>query len=394
MSILDAVREFEHELVTVRHSLHQHPELGFHEIRTSDIVAARLSSWGIDVQRGIAGTGVVGTLRCGTSERAIGIRADMDALPLQEKNAFAHASVVSGQMHACGHDGHTTMLLGAARYLASTRRFDGTVHFVFQPAEEGQGGARRMVEEGLFDRFPMAAIFAMHNRPGLPQGKLSIREGPVNACADSFEVVIDGHGGHAAHPYAAIDPIVIGAQIVLALQTIVSRNVHPMESAVLSVTTFQAGSAFNVIPEQVRLAGTVRTFSPAVRDQIERRMGEIVQLTAAAHGARAMLNYNRLFGAVINHPRETTWAQHAARTLLGREQVLTDHPPSMGSEDFCFMLEEMPGCYLNIGNGSADGGCVLHSPHYDFNDGNLVVGSAYWATLAEYLLSNDGPLHP
>jgi hippurate hydrolase len=386
LSALEAIRGFEHELVATRHSIHQHPELGFSEFRTSDLVASRLAAWGIEVHRGIAGTGVVGVLRAGSGKRSIGIRADMDALPLQEKNAFAHVSQVPGQMHACGHDGHTTMLLGAARYLAATKRFDGTVHFVFQPAEEGQGGARRMVEEGLFERFPMESIFGMHNRPGLEQGKLAVRPGPMHACADAFEVEIDGQGGHAAHPAASVDPVVVGAQVVVALQTIVSRNVPPLESAVVSVTMFQAGTAFNVIPDTVRLAGTVRTFSPRVRDLVERRMGEVVQLTAAAHGARANVRYQRLFGAVINHPKETEQALAAALRLLGPQGVATDHPPSMGSEDFCYMLDETPGCYLAIGNGAGEGGCVLHSPHYDFHDGNLVIGAAYWATLAEMLL--------
>ncbi len=377
------------DLTAWRHDLHAHPELAFQEHRTSQIVADKLESWGIEVTRGIAGTGLVGTLRAGTSARAIGLRADMDCLPMQEELDVPYRSVVPGRMHACGHDGHTTMLLGAARYLAETRHFDGTVHFIFQPAEEDGGGGRVMVEEGLFYRFPCDQVFGAHNDTELPAGTMQATVGQVNAAADDFWVHIHGRGGHAARPHRAIDPVVIGSHIVLALQTIVARGTDPLESAVLSICEFHAGSAGNVIPETAVLHGTVRTLDAVVRDETERRMDEIVRLTAQAHGAVAELRYERGYPSVINHAAVTARAVLAAERVLGAGRVVTQAVPRMGGEDFSYMAQRVPGCFVRIGMRDGDRFAVsAHNSRYEFNDDVLPLGAAFWATLVEQELSS------
>jgi len=367
-----------------RRDLHAHPELGFEEHRTSAIVAEKLASWGITVTRGIAGTGLVGTLRAGTSDRAIGIRADMDCLEMTEANDFAHRSTTPGRMHACGHDGHTTMLLGAAQYLAETRNFDGTVHFIFQPAEEGGGGGRVMVEEGLFDRFPCDMVFGAHNDTSLPIGTMQAAPGQASAASDRFWIHITGVGGHAARPHETIDPIVIGSHMVLALQQIVSRRVDPVAQAVLSITQFHAGSTGNVIPGGASLNGTVRTLDPAVQDMIEAAMHSTVAGIASAHGATARLEYERGYPSVINAPDPTLRVAQAADRLLGAGHIVTDAPARMGGEDFSYMAQRVPGCFVRIGQRDGDRfGVSVHNPLYDFNDDILPIGASFWATLVE-----------
>ncbi len=384
MPVHNRIAALQPELTAWRQDLHAHPELGFEEHRTSDAVAAKLSEWGITVTRGIAGTGLVGTLRQGTSGRAIGLRADMDCLAMTEENEFAHRSTAPGRMHACGHDGHTTMLLGAARYLAETRNFDGTVHFIFQPAEEGGGGGRVMVEEGLFRRFPCDMVFGAHNDPSLPAGHMQAVPGQVCAAADSFWIRIAGRGGHAARPHLSIDPVVVGSHTVLALQSAVSRRIDPLRSAVLSITQFHAGSAGNVIPDAAVLNGTVRTLDADVRDAMQRIMGETAEATAAAYGAMATLEYERGYPSVVNAPEPTARAARAAERLLGAGKVITDAPPTMGGEDFCYMAQAVPGCFVRIGQRDGDKGAVpLHNARYDFNDDILPVGASFWATLVE-----------
>lgn len=372
------------ELTAWRQDLHAHPELGFEEHRTSDLVAAKLAEWGIEVTRGIAGTGLVGTLRQGTSGRAIGLRADMDCLPMTEENEFAYRSTAPGRMHGCGHDGHTTMLLGAARYLAETRNFDGTVHFIFQPAEEGGGGGRVMVEEGLFRRFPCDMVFGAHNDPSLPVGTMQAVTGQACAAADSFWIRITGRGGHAARPHLSIDPVVTGSHVVLALQSAVSRRIDPLRSAVLSITQFHAGSAGNVIPDGAVLNGTVRTLDADVRDEMQRIMGETAAATAAAYGATATLEYERGYPSVVNAPEPTQRAVQAAERLLGPGKVVTEAPPTMGGEDFSYMAQAVPGCFVRIGQRDGDRGAVpLHNARYDFNDDILPIGASFWAGLVE-----------
>ncbi|MCY4394634.1 MAG: M20 family metallopeptidase, partial [Rhodospirillaceae bacterium] len=345
-------------------------------------------SFGIEVHRGLAKTGVVGRLRAGRSPNAIGLRADLDALNLLEKNDVDYRSKHDGKMHACGHDGHTAMLLGAARYLAETRNFDGTVHFIFQPAEEGGGGGRVMVEEGLFEQFPCTAVYGMHNWPGMPQGRIGVRTGAMMASADLFEIRIRGRGGHAAMPHYAIDPVVVGAQMVNALQTIASRTNDPLDSVVVSVTQFHAGTADNVIPDEAVLSGTCRALSPEGRDMIERRMRETVEGIAASHGIAAEFDYRRNYPVLVNTAEETQKAARAAAKVVGEANVAVDDPPVMGSEDFAFMLQAKPGSYVWIGNGvGAEGGCMVHNPHYDFSDEILPLGASYWATLVEQELA-------
>ncbi|MBC7800979.1 MAG: amidohydrolase [Gemmatimonadaceae bacterium] len=388
MPVHNRIADLSPELTEWRRDLHAHPELGFEEHRTSGIVAAKLAEWGIEVTRGIAGTGLVGTLRHGSSDRSIGLRADMDCLPMTEENAFAHASTTPGRMHACGHDGHTTMLLGAARYLAETRNFDGTVHFIFQPAEEGGGGGRVMVEEGLFDRFSCDMVFGAHNDTTLPIGTMQAAVGQVSAASDRFWVRITARGGHAASPHRAIDPVVIGSHIVLALQGIVSRRTDPLKSAVLSVTQFHAGSTGNVIPDTATLNGTVRTLDAEVRDEVERLMAQVVEATAAAHGAKAVLEYERGYPSVINAAEPTARAVQAAERLLGQGKVITAAPPGMGGEDFSYMALKVPGCFVRIGQRDGEKGAVsVHHPRYDFNDDILPIGASLWATLVEQELS-------
>ena len=390
MPLKAEIEAFAEEMRAWRRDIHAHPETAFEETRTSDIVAEKLDSFGIEVHRGLAKTGVVGTLTVGNSNRAIGLRADLDALDILEENTFDHVSRHAGKMHACGHDGHTTMLLGAARYLAKTKRFNGTVHFIFQPAEENLAGGRVMVEDGLFDLFPVEAVYGMHNQPGLPVGKFGVRVGPAMASADMFEITLTGKGSHAAHPHQGIDPIVTGAELVMALQRIAARSVNPIEAAVVTVTQFHAGTNMNVIPESVSIKGTCRALNLQVQDVIEARIREIVKGVSAAHGLKWDLRYDRRYPVLINTEEETVKAAKAAAAVVGAENVNTSHPATMGSEDFAWMLQEVPGCYIRVGNGEGEeGGCVVHNPHYDFNDSAAIYGASYWAALVEQELSVD-----
>ena len=383
MPVINRIAAIHDEMTAWRRDIHAHPELGFEEERTAAIVAEKLDSFGIQVHRGLAKTGVVGVLEGEPGEGAIALRADMDALPILEGNAVPHRSVNDGAMHACGHDGHTTMLLGAARYLAETRNFAGTVYFVFQPAEEGLGGGEAMVQEGLFERFPAGAVYGMHNWPGLPAGEIAVRTGPMMAACDEFTITVEGTGAHGAMPHLGIDPIVAAAQIVTALQSIVGRNVDPLEAGVVSVTKIHGGDAFNVIPQAVELAGTVRTFKPEVRDLIATGIERIAESSAAALGARARVNVEARFPATVNTAAETERAEAAATAVVGGAHVHRDIAPCMGSEDFAYMLQARPGSYIWIGNGQGPGGCFLHNPGYDFNDEILAIGASYWATLVE-----------
>ena len=388
MPVINRIADFHDDMTAWRRDIHAHPETAFEENRTADIVADKLESFGIEVDRGLAKTGVVGRLKAGTSAKAIGLRADLDALNLLEKNDFDYRSRHEGKMHACGHDGHITMLLGAARYLAETRNFDGTVHFIFQPAEEGGGGGKVMVDEGLFERFPCEAVYGMHNWPGMARGRIGVRTGAMMASADLFSIRIRGRGGHAAMPHHAIDPVVVGAQIVTALQTIASRTNDPLDSVVVSVTQFHAGTADNVIPDEAVLSGTCRALSPDGRDMIERRMRETVDGIAASHGIAADLDYRRNYPVLVNTAEETARAARAAAKVVGEANVAVDDPPVMGSEDFAFMLQAKPGSYVWIGNGvGEEGGCMVHNPHYDFSDEILPVGASYWAALVEQELA-------
>ena len=391
MAIINRIADFHEELTEWRHALHQHPETAFEEVWTSAFVAERLESFGIEVHRGLAETGVVGVLRGnGEGERKIALRADMDALDLTEANAFDHKSLNPGKMHGCGHDGHTTMLLGAAKYLAETRNFDGTVYFIFQPAEENEGGGRRMVEEGLFDKFPAESVWGMHNWPGMPVGTFAARSGPMMAAYDMFEIDVTGIGGHGAMPHLGVDPVLAASQIVVALQSIASRNVNPMESVVVSVTQIHGGDAYNVIPQQVRLSGTCRAFSPKVHDKIEPRMRRICENIAEAFGASAELRYEKRYPPTINAEAETEVAAAVAAEISGPDLVIRDPEPSMGAEDFAFMLREKPGSYVWIGNGPAGPGEQLHNQGYDFNDEVLPIGASYWSRLVETQLARAG----
>ncbi|MET4698677.1 amidohydrolase [Constrictibacter sp. MBR-5] len=389
MPIINRIAEFQSELTAWRRELHRHPETAFEEEWTSAFVAEKLESFGLEVHRNIAKTGLVAVLRGQTDNgRAIGLRADMDALDITEATGVPYASERPGKMHACGHDGHTVMLLGAARYMAETRNFDGTVYFVFQPAEENEGGARVMIEEGLFDRFPMDAVYGMHNRPGLPVGRMQMREGPSMAGFDIFEITIDGYGTHAARPHQGIDPVVVQAQIVMALQTIASRQVDPIESVVLSVTQVHGGDTWNVIPPRVVLRGTVRCFKPEVQDQTEASMRRICANIAAAYDARVEVRYERRYPPLSNDPAHIALCAEVASEVCGADNVTVGSPPGMGSEDFAFMLQEKPGAYVNIGNGALGqhGGTVVHNPGYDFNDEALTWGATFWTRLAEKAL--------
>lgn len=377
------------EFQALRQDLHRHPETAFEERRTSQIVADALESYGIEVVKGIAQTGVIGILRAGSSGRAIGLRADMDALNLQEANVFAHRSVNVGKMHGCGHDGHTATLLAAAAQLAESRNFDGTVYFIFQPAEEGQGGAQKMIEEGLFERFPMEAVFGLHNYPGLAVGSFAVRTGPIMAGTDRFDIVIEGVGGHAAMPHLASDPVVASAALIQALQTIVTRNKNPMDAAVLSITRIEGGASFNVIPDRVELSGTVRYFSEDARSVIEGRMEQLVDMIAAAHGCKGDLEYSRLIPATVNWPEQTSFSLAVLKATFGEDRICADVQPLMAGEDFAFMLAEKPGCYVLSGNGDAEASAAVHNPNYDFNDGAIPLGAAYWVRLAEAGLSRS-----
>jgi hippurate hydrolase len=383
MPIADRIALMHAELTEWRRDLHAHPELGFEETRTSDLVAAKLAAFGCEVHRGLGKTGVVGTLRAGAGRRSVGLRADMDALPITEANLFSHRSQHQGKMHACGHDGHTTMLLGAARYLAETRNFDGTVHFIFQPAEEGMGGAKAMVEDGLFEKFPCDAIFGMHNRPGLPLGHFAARAGPMMAAGAFFDIHVTGKGAHGARPETGIDSVMVAAHIAIALQTIVSRNAPPVETAVLSVTKIHSGDAYNVIPQTAELAGTVRAFSRDVMALIETSMRRIAKGVAEAFGATAEVDFRFLFAPTVNDVKETEFAAGICAALVGEQNVERNPALIMASEDFSFMLERVPGCYINIGNGEGEGGCEVHNPAYDFNDATLPLGASFFARLVE-----------
>ena len=388
VTAVDRIRDWQDELTAWRRDFHAHPELGFEEVRTSALVAERLASWGIEVHRGIGKTGVVGVLRNGNGQGRIGLRADMDALAMPEANGFAHRSTIEGKMHGCGHDGHTTILLAAARYLAETKNFDGTVHFIFQPAEEGRGGAQAMLADGLFERFPCDAVFGLHNRPGLPVGQFAIRPGPVMAGAVFFDIVVQGRGGHGARPESSVDPVIAGAQIVSALQTIVSRNVAALDSAVISVTGFTAGEAYNVIPDRVALKGTVRAFKVETMRLLEDRMRAVAQAVAAGFGATAEVTWREIAAPTINTPEEATAMADAAAALVGEAHVERNRSPVMGSEDFAYMLLEKPGAYIHVGNGTGDaGGCEVHNPHYDFNDAAIPYGAGMLATLVEQKLA-------
>ncbi len=389
MSIPDRIARMHAELTAWRRDLHAHPELGFEELRTSDLVAAKLAAFGCEVHRGLGGTGVVGTLRAGTSPRAIGLRADMDALPIEEANAFGHRSLHPGTMHACGHDGHTAMLLGAARYLAETRNFDGTAHFIFQPAEEGLGGAKAMVEEGLFQKFPCDAIFGMHNRPGLPLGQFAVRAGPMMAAGAFFDIRVTGKGAHGARPETGIDSVMVAAQIAIALQSIVARTVPPTETAVLSVTKIHGGDAYNVIPQTAQLSGTVRAFSREVMALVEAAMRRIARGVAEAFGATAEVDFRFMFAPTVNDAEQAEFAARICTELVGERNVERNPPLIMASEDFSFMLEQVPGCYINVGNGTGEGGCEVHNPGYEFNDAALPLGTSFFARLVEARLSKN-----
>jgi amidohydrolase len=394
MQLLDPIVQFQAELKQIRRDIHAHPELCFEEKRTADIVAQKLSEWGIPVIRGMGTTGVVGIIKKGKGNRAIGLRADMDALPVQEINSFAHASTHEGKMHACGHDGHTAMLLGAARHLLQHGDFDGTVYVIFQPAEEGGGGAKRMMEDGLFAKFPMEAVFGMHNWPGVAVGTFGVTAGPMMASSNEFEVVVKGRGAHAAQPHKGVDPIMIAVQIAQGWQTVITRNKSPIESAVLSITQIHAGSATNVIPDEATLVGTVRTFTSDVLDLVERRMRAIAEHTGAAFDAEIKFSFLRNYPPLINHAKETAFAVEVMRSVVGVQNVNASVEPTMGAEDFAFMLQEKPGCYVFIGNGEGAhrdsghglGPCNLHNPSYDFNDDVLPIGATYWVRLAEAYL--------
>jgi len=387
MGAIPTIEKFAPEMTGWRRDIHAHPELGFQEQRTSDLVATQLAAFGIEVHRGVGKTGVVGVLRAGSSTRTVGLRADMDALPIQEANTFDHRSRHEGRMHACGHDGHTTMLLGAAKYLAATRNFDGTVNFIFQPAEEGIGGAKAMIDDGLFKRFPCEAVFGMHNRPGMPLGRFAVKAGPMMAGGAFFDIDIEGRGAHGARPESGIDPVLAASHVIAALQSIVARNVRPVDTAVLSVTQVHGGDAYNVIPQKVRLSGTVRAFSNEVMELVGRNMARVAEGVASGFGAKAKTDFRVIFPPTINNPAEAEYAAGICAELVGAENVKRDPALIMASEDFAFMLNEVPGCYINIGNGDGEGACEVHNPSYDFNDRALPLGASFFARLVEKRLA-------
>ena len=386
MPIINSIAAMKEDMTDWRRDIHAHPELAFEEVRTSDLVAAKLAEWGIEVHRGIGKTGLVGVLKGrddGVSGRAIGLRADMDALPMEEENDVPYKSTNPGVFHGCGHDGHTTMLLGAAKYLAETRNFSGTVNFIFQPAEEGAGGGRLMVEEGLFDRFPCDEVYGMHNWPEMPAGQVAVVPGPIMAAADQFDIKITAKGGHAAMPHLCNDPVVIAAQMVTAFQSLVSRQTDPLDAAVISVTQLHVGSAHNVIAEEAMLAGTVRTFKPATQDMIEAGMERIARGLCDAFGAAVAFDYRRGYPATVNHPAQASFAAQVAAAVVGEGNVVEDRDPVMGAEDFSYMLLERPGAYLWLGQAGGPSACMVHNPRYDFNDEVLPVGASVFATMVE-----------
>ena len=389
MNLIDDIKAHHAELTAWRRDIHAHPELGFEEHRTADFVAQKLREFGLEVYTGIGKTGVVGALRVGNTMRSVGLRADMDALPIQEANTFDHCSKHEGVMHACGHDGHTIMLLGAAKYLAATRNFDGQVYFIFQPAEEGIGGAMAMIEDGLFQQFPCDAVFGMHNRPTLPVGQFAVRSGAMMAGGAFFDIDITGNGAHGARPESGIDPIVVAAQMVTAIQSIVSRNLRPIETAVVSITQLHSGDAYNVIPHTARLSGTVRAFSQDVMKMVETRMKGIAEGVAGSMGAQAVVDFRNIFAPTINNPTEAEFAAKICNDIVGAENVERNPPLIMASEDFSFMLEQVPGCYINIGNGGEEGSCEVHNPAYDFNDDAIPQGATFFARLVEERLAAE-----
>lgn len=396
MKVVDSIVTQAATLAAVRRDIHAYPELGFEEVRTADLVAQKLTEWGIPVHRGLGTTGVVGIVKGGSSSRAIGLRADMDALPMQEFNTFAHASQHAGKMHACGHDGHVAMLLAAAQHLATNRNFDGTVYLIFQPAEESGGGAREMMRDGLFEKFPMDAVFGMHNWPGMPVGSFAVSAGPVMASSNEFKITIRGKGGHAALPHNGLDPVPVACQLVQAFQTIISRNLKPIDAGVISVTMIHAGAATNVIPDSCELQGTVRTFTMEVLDLIEQRMKQVAEHTCAAFGASCEFEFVRKYPSTINSAPEAAFARQVMAGIVGQANVLAQEP-TMGAEDFAFMLQAKPGAYCFIGNGEGShreighggGPCMLHNPSYDFNDALIPLGASYWVRLAEAWLAQD-----
>ena len=396
MKLIDSIVTQAAGIATVRREIHAHPELCFKEVRTADVVASKLTQWGIPIHRGLGTTGVVGIVKSGTSTRAIGLRADMDALPMQELNTFAHASTQPGKMHACGHDGHTAMLLAAAQHLAANRHFDGTVYLIFQPAEEGGGGAREMIKDGLFERFPMDAVFGMHNWPGADVGHFAVSPGAVMASSNEFKITLRGKGGHGAMPHNAIDPVPVACQLVQAFQTIISRNIKPIDAGVISVTMIHAGEATNVIPNTCELQGTVRTFSLAVLDLIEQRMKQITDHICAAFAMTCDFEFKRNYPPTINSAFEAEFARRVMASIVGADKV-TAQEPTMGAEDFSFMLQAKPGCYAFIANGDGThrdmghggGPCMLHNASYDFNDELIPLGATYWVRLAQAWLKTE-----
>ena len=394
MNLLDSLVTQAAAITAIRRDIHAHPELCFEENRTADMVAAKLSEWGIPVHRGLGTTGVVGIVKNGTSSRAVGLRADMDALPIQEFNTFKHASQHPGKMHACGHDGHVAMLLAAAQHFARHRNFDGTVYLIFQPAEEGGGGAREMIKDGLFDKFPMEAVFGMHNWPGEQVGKFAVSPGPVMASTAEFKITIRGKGSHAALPHNGIDPVPVACQMVQAFQTIISRNMKPIDAGVISVTMIHAGEATNVVPDSCELQGTVRAFREEVQDLIERRMQQVAEHVCAAHEAKCEFEFRRNYPATVNSAAEAEFARGVMASIVGPDNVMVQEP-TMGAEDFAFMLQAKPGAYCFIANGDGAhremghgaGPCMLHNPSYDFNDDLIPLGATYWVKLAEEWLA-------
>ena len=380
MNQLERARSYQKELTSIRHDIHAHPELGLQEVRTAELVAKKLESWGIEVHRGVGVTGVVGVLRNGNGEASVGLRADMDALPILEATGLPHASQNPGRMHACGHDGHTTMLLGAAKYLAETRNFNGTVNFIFQPAEEGVGGALAMLKDGLFERFPCNAIYGMHNRPGLPVGKFITGPGARAAGGAFFDILITGKGAHGAHPQMSIDPVLVACHLGTALQSIVSRNISARDTEVLSITRIQSGDAYNVIPQTASMAGTVRTMRRETMQTIETNMRRLTEAVAAGFGAEATLDFRIIFASMVNNEAEAKLYGDAAAELVGEANVDRDSPPGMGSEDFSFMMEQVPGAHINLGNGES---AALHNHKYDFNDEIIPYGVALYGAIVE-----------
>ena len=385
---VDTLAPLHADMTAWRRDIHAHPELGFEESRTAGRVAALLEACGLTVTRGVGRTGVVGTLKVGSSPRTIGLRADMDALPMAEGNTFAHRSTIANRMHACGHDGHTAMLLGAATQLARTKNFDGTVHFIFQPAEEGLGGAKAMIDDGLFTRFPCDTIFGMHNRPKLAVGRFAVKSGPMMAGGGFFDIRITGRGSHGARPESSVDAALVAAQVAVSIQSIVARNLSPLDSAVVSVTRIHAGDAYNVIPQTAELGGTIRAFSRSTLDAVAAHLKRVAEGTAAAFGATAEVDTRLIFAPTINDAEQADFAAGICEQLVGPDKVDRNPPPIMASEDFSFMLEQVPGCYLNIGNGEgSEGGCEVHNPAYDFNDRALPLGAAFFVRAVEAKLA-------